>query len=294
MKLGIAVVYLVSEENGPLLDLHLRQIERFTTVPYTIYASINRLRPEFQGILEKNPKVKVCDCAPTDLRGALEHAYYLEHLIQRAIQDGVTHVAILHIDSFPVKTGWIEELAERLSEKRPYAAVETAYTAGLFFPSSFYLDYHPTLQLSETEKASASYQKFVGVYAPIEGDSGIGYLYRAYLDGLDYYRLPRTSKAAGNALGMLYDDLIFHLTASVLLGTQQAKKPSVWEKCLYRAAPLLRAIRWQFAAVFPKNVVNRIGNKTMPLPVVAQRYQLSKAELLADPDGFIERLRNSK
>ena len=39
MNLGIAVVYLVNQENSRLLDIHLDQIERCTKVPYTIYAS---------------------------------------------------------------------------------------------------------------------------------------------------------------------------------------------------------------------------------------------------------------
>ena len=58
MKLGIVVVYLVSDRMGPLLDLHLRKIEECTDVPYTVYGSVNRLQPEYRHILDSRRDVK--------------------------------------------------------------------------------------------------------------------------------------------------------------------------------------------------------------------------------------------
>ena len=69
MKLGIAVVYMVSERNERLLDLHLSQIEKNTTIPYTIYACVNHLLPQFLPKLEQNPRVTICPCEPYVARG---------------------------------------------------------------------------------------------------------------------------------------------------------------------------------------------------------------------------------
>ena len=98
MKLGIAVVYMVSERNERLLDLQLTQIDEKTEVPYKIYAAVNDLLPQFRDKLEKNPNVKICDCetyrkgtgflrqdeAKVPTRGLIavgskyEHSFYLE------------------------------------------------------------------------------------------------------------------------------------------------------------------------------------------------------------------------
>src|SRR5262245_41559932 len=115
MRLGIVVVYLVQPDDGPLLDLHLRQIDRCQTVPFVLEARVQRLAPVFRPRLEAQRFVKVCQVPPTELRWGAEHAYYLDRLVEAAISDGATHVVTLHVDSFPIRTGWVEELLQRVT-----------------------------------------------------------------------------------------------------------------------------------------------------------------------------------
>lgn len=244
MKLGITVVYLVSERNEPLLDLHLRQIDKFTESPYTIYAAVNGLLPRFRPKLEQNPHVRICPCrayvqgtglwrqdqaqvARKGLAAAdskYEHSWYLEQLIRTAIEDGVSHVAILHVDSFPVRPGWDSELMGRLSERCVLAGItrdpqidHKPLTAGILFAREFYLKYQPRLLLSQEQLDSEDYRRYRQA-CPHTTDSGFGYGFTLFMEGLTWYPLARSNPGGNRTLfASIYGDLIFHLHAAAFI-----------------------------------------------------------------------------
>jgi len=216
MRLGIVVVYLIKKENEGLLDLHLSQIERFTNVPYTIYGSVNRLLPEFRIKVERHPKVKICDYPTTLLRSDEEQAFYLENLVREAIGDGASHIVTMHVDSFPIRSGWAEVLAGKLSETRVFAAPYYGnYTACLFFQRDFYLNYRPAFRLSEVDLCSEKYKKFCRKFDHIP-HAGVGYFFKAYSEGLSWHPLLESNKGNAHFIFMtsIYDDLVFHLNAA--------------------------------------------------------------------------------
>ena len=217
MKLGILVVYLFGARTAPLLDIHLSRIERYTRVPYTIYASANRLAPEFRERLTLHPRIRICDIPDTDLRGMLEHSYYLDHLARIAIEDGVTHAVTLHLDSFPIRQGWAEELAGRLSERCVLATIDSVNTACLFFHRDFYCRYHPNFLVTEEECTSPLYPKFLTAHCLVH-HSGTGYAYRAYQHGLLWNYLPLTPTYGAAQIGDVFGGMIFHLVQGIWAG----------------------------------------------------------------------------
>ena len=149
MKLAILVVYLVSDENEKLLDIHLEQIDKYTNSPYKIYASVNLLSLKQRQNLIRHPKIKICDCpdyeGPMDRDRALyEHSYYLDHLVKCALEDNKTHIVVMHPDSFPVKFKWESILMEYLSESCQLVTLHYSPTSCLFFKSEFAINYQPS------------------------------------------------------------------------------------------------------------------------------------------------------
>jgi hypothetical protein len=295
MQLGIVVVYLVREADGGLLNLHLRQIEKHTQVPYRIYGTANRLLPAFRQRLEQHPQVRLCECPTTDLRGSAEHAYYLEHLTRWAVEDGMSHIVTLHVDSFPMRTGWAEELAAKLSESCVFATFERINTACLLFRRDFYLKSRPTFHLSEKERAGAGYRRYFEEYAPVP-HSGIGYGFRAYTEGLSWYYLRESPTMC--EYGKVYDDMIFHLRGAVKVGEKPPLGRSVFARRRYiRFLQKLsffipkdtkRWFRTRFS-VLTERVVDR------PTRVYEkERFELTRKALLEDPETFLKRVQTGQ
>ena len=287
MKLGIAVVYFVSENDGKLLDLHLGQIERYTDVPYTIYGSANRLLPQFRQTLEQHPKVKFCDCPTTDFRDTKEVSFYLEHLVRMAIDDGASHIVTLHVDSFPIRAGWATTLANVLSESCVLATTPDEYTACLFFNREFYLTYRPTFFPSKAERSTVEFKKFVEEFAPIV-HSGVGYLFKANSEERSWHLL-RRSENTQEATNKIYGNLIFHFGGAARMEATSATSPNAarTQSIPLRFTPhIVKAIK----TIVPQCILEWIGRRGHFRFLVRSIKQSEKQWLLEDPESYLRSL----
>ena len=293
MKLGIVVVYLVREEDEKLLDLHLRQIEEHTQVPYTIYCSVNRLLPKFRSKLEQHPKIRICDCPTTGLRDAPEHSFYLEHLVGCAIADGVSHVVTLHVDSFPLRSGWAETLDGKLSDTTVFATTGYGpYTACLFFRRDWYLNHHPRFLLTEAERASSEYKLFSQSVRHMV-HSGAGYLFKAYTKGLAWYSLTQSNE--DTTLGTVYDDLIFHLYGLVRNASEPFNRNSLLGQPGY--VLLLNRVRALSRKIIPNSIKRylwRRHGRTLGRTLDRPAFEYAKDQLKEDPESYLRSLRTGK
>jgi hypothetical protein len=307
MKLGIVVVYLVTERNERLLDLHLSQIESNTEVPYKIYGSAARLYPKFLQKLQQNPNVKICECRQyieEHKERRYEHSFYLEQLIKFAVDDGVSHVAVLHVDSFPVRPGWAKELAGKLSNKRVVAGImrdkkidQKPMTACMLFGRNFYLNYQPKLLLSEDELRSEEYEKYKQKY-PHTADSGIGYGFKIFSKGLSWYPLYRSNKGGAEAVfGSIYGDLIFHLQSAV----QIENSPSIIFRGTSDPRSRFRRLVGSLArTVLPQTTREKLRSRIPENVLISrnnlerQAFEQARQWLFEDPQSYLQYLRTGK
>ena len=297
MKLGIVVVYMVQERDEKLLDLHLRQIERHTTVPYAIYGSTNRLLPRFHARLERHPNLRLWDHPTREQQDVAEHSHYLDHLIEHALADGVSHIAVLHVDSFPVRSGWAEELTGRLSQSCVLTAVmrhrsfdQKPSTICLFFARDFYLQYRPRFLVPAEERRLPGYREYCRAYELIE-DSGSGYGFKLFSEGLSWHPLIDTSNGeARNGIGAIYDDLVFHLGGAVRYGMRRAgtrmQRPGLAS---------LQSLKQRVRPAVPRPIRRFLSRHTEVLPVLdsinQQTFEQMRARLLENPESLFAELR---
>ena len=299
MKLGIVVCYLVNEDNEKLLDIHLQKIKENTTSPFTVYAGTNMLLPQFVKKLRQYDFIKLCACnnyeGPDEKsRGVKEHSHYLEQLIKVAIDEGVSHIVIMHPDSFPLKVGWEEYLENKLSKSHTLVSIFPQMSACTFFNRDFYLKYQPRLLPSNKEEASISWTNFQKANQAtnlVEG--GMGYGYKTYLESLGWYRLKRSNKGEYNShIGSIFDDVIFHLGSA-----SEYKNRSMSG---YGKFKLYRYFRKVIAKILSNSIKKKIQNilsyKVLypEVKINKDAFMRSREKLINDPEGYLKFLRNGK
>lgn len=298
IRLGIVVVYMAGDEQQALLELHLSRIARHTPTPYTIHGVAGRLAPGCRQKLEESPNLRLHDFVPTELRRTREHSYYLEQLVRAAVDDGATHVVTLHVDSFPVRDGWVEALVGTLSDSSAFATIERINTACLLFHRDFYLRYRPVFLLTPAERASRQVESYVRDRSP-HLHSGVGYGLRAWENGMGWHDM-RVSAGRADASGdAIYDDLIFHLGGAMRLARGPVREMPGLVRQLgpARFESILGALRT--VAPGPLRKWLRVWLKSGLAALIdrprsewrSEEMITRSARLLADPDVYIEALR---
>lgn len=293
MKLALVVVYLVRPEDQALLELHLRRIEQHTRAPYQIHGVAVRLSGACQELLQNHPRVRLHALPPTPERSSKEHSYYLELLIRAALDAGATHVAALHVDSFPVRDGWEAELASCISQQCPVASIPRdelldwkPSTSCLFFPADYHRCCAPTLLLPEATLASPEYLRYLALHDHMD-DSGVGYGFDLHRRGLSWHPLRQTSESgAVDGFGAVYGDLVYHLGGAVRHGNAAQKKGMR----LPGAAALRSVATRVLPPVLRRALRGRVAGAVVG-PLQNSAFELERRRLLDDPDGHIERLR---
>lgn len=223
MKLGICCVYFYGADGPWLLPLQLRFIsESLAGVDFTIYAAANRLDPALKAQLATSPHVNLIEFPHFQGDANHEHAFYLDHLIDYAIEDRCSHVAALDSDSFPIARDWPTILLREMGENARFAAVlrtengdsHLPHPCGYFLKREFYLERQPSLFPDDSEIQSESFRSFI-TQTGQRIDTGIGYGYALWKSGERWLQLHRSNVSNTHFLmAGMYGDLIFHLGAS--------------------------------------------------------------------------------
>lgn len=297
--LGLTVVFLLNEDDEPLLRAHLHMIRHAATLPYRVYGSANRMPAGLLPVLEKYPEVVLCDVPTTEHRGAAEHSYHLSHLFDRALQDGATHLCALHVDSFPVRHGWDADMVALLAAGNALVApprvqnVEelNPHCACLFFSTDFWKHYRPFPALPKVPSADPDFERHRARGYVQETGEAFGYW--VMRDSLKWHRLLRTNVHEDHpSNGTIYGDTIFHLGGNASGG-------ALWSRGdmrSFRSSRLRRMIRNLPGMGRAPGVPMWL--KRLLLPHEARRYEdnrrafeLIKQRLFSDPVQYTEYLR---
>ncbi|MEP6623256.1 MAG: hypothetical protein ABJC79_02355 [Acidimicrobiia bacterium] len=224
-RVGILVVYyLRSDDDLPILALHLDHVARHTRRPFMVYGVANRVTPAARELLEQHDWLRLCEVEPTDRRGSREHGYYLDALAAIAIADGVDSIVTLDVDSFPIADGWIETVADAASAHGGVAGVlrvengDTAlpHPSCVMMSATFFTRYRPSF--SPDSDGTSEFRRFLRSTRQA-GDTGLGLAYALWSQQLPWARLRRTNVVEVHpVIAGVYADCVFHL-AGVASGT---------------------------------------------------------------------------
>ena len=306
MKLGLAVVYHVLQDSEELLRIHLDRLRRHTQVPYVIHGTTLRLPVPFRRHLS-SPEVRLHSLTPPEeVLKHVEHSFLLKKLLDRAAADGCTHLATLHVDSFPIADGWAERLAGQLSEHAPVTAVleemegdtmARPNLACMMMATEYWQTARPMLIPTPELESSAPWRDFMTRHEQRVTHSGVGLGYSLETAGRTWTPLRRTNgRGRHRVLAGVYSDLIFHLGA--------ATRPKSFVSDIQPTGESwARRNRRGFAQAIRSRLPGVIRRWLRPLKPLGYFYDAQpqreneaafaalRNELFAVPDEFIDRIR---
>jgi len=291
MHLGIVVVYAVPPAYERMLDLHLRQIDRHTAVPHTIFGCLVRASEAAADRLRTHPRVGLLAGVPTTARGSGEHSHYLDQLASAAIDAGVTHVVTLHVDSFPIHGDWVGRLVGRVSSQCPVVTGAGVHSSCLLFEREFYLRTRPAFAPDDEVCGEPRFQACVRERGFVQ-HSGVGLAVQACLEGRSVALL--TPEPVPGSVATIYDNCVFHLGGGLKSIPAEGE-----ESQAYRLARggALRAAGRIVRAIVPSRV-RQVMRERLGRELMAQ-YNINRAEssrvrtrremerALADPDTYL-------
>jgi hypothetical protein len=223
--LGICVVYLVPDrESEMILKLSLRQLSATTRSEYRIYGVALRMDAaqiaplDGHGVLLPDiPSFETTEYFGTAHPQSGEHIHYLDHLVDHAVRDGCTHIAIFDMDSWPISLGWDQHYIRLLNDATPVTAIVREELQDNF-P-------HPSFTLFRSDFWSAGQSSF-GVYQRLQyQEVVVNRISRAIEPGAGIFAALATSNRRCHALLRsntwnphflmcgIYDRRIFHFGA---------------------------------------------------------------------------------
>ena len=309
MKLGIAVVYLVRDDSEVLLRLHLDRIRRHTSVPYAIHGTALRLPRPFHHYLDaRNIRLHQLS-GPTEVLAHIEHSWFLTQLLQRALDDGCSHLATLHVDSFPIADHWAQQLAASLSPQVPVTAVMEPMEgdtmarpnlAGMMALAEFWRESRPSLIPTPELEKTAEWRRFIERHQQGVVHSGVGLGYRLEQTGKTWAPILRTnSRRRHPVLAGVYGDKIFHLGAATRAKHFFTNPVPVSETAAMR---LRRGLAATVRRILPASIrrifrpLRPLGNfyDERPLRTNERIYSEIRRELFVDPDHFLDQTRHDR
>jgi len=299
IKLGIIVVYLVDDDNEKLLDIHLNQLKENTSSSFTIYAGINLLNPRFLDKLNEHNFIRTIICeeyvGPDDTkRGAKEHSHYLSQLINIAINDGASHIAIFHPDSFPVRKNWDYKYLDLLTDDIELISIFPHMTGFMLFSVLIYKKYNPYLLPSDEEQISRDWRKFekyINTKNLVE--SGMGFAYQIFSNGKKWLNFSDIfDKNSSHLYGEYFDNSIFHLGSASDYKNRTRRNIAINKKD--------KSIIKSIIGIFP-NILKKVFKNSFTKRILfreisdnSTRFLNTRNFLFNDTKGFINLLKTGE
>jgi hypothetical protein len=298
--LGILVVcYLKDDDDLPLLELHLERVAQHTrAVSATVYMAATRASDAARALLLATPNVVVCDDPDTELRGSREHAFHLDLLAQRALDDGISHLCTLDVDSFPIRDDWVDVVAGLAPAASGVAAILRAENGDSALPHpsctfarrDFFERFHPSF--TPDSDGTPEFREFLRGTGQ-RADTGIRLGYALWSAGLPWGRMLRTNAVDPHYLmAGIYADAVFHLGG---IGRGKLFRRDLEQSTAHRLTrPLERLpVGSGAAASLKKSVLRTVrGRPEAELAAVNREvFSTLRTQLLTDPDALIASLR---